>query len=923
MPTPRPIHPPSGRVARGAGALATLCAIALATTTAALAAAPATAPVTTFAPAPARPADHPDGHTLVLDGGWSLQTSAQVRAPGAELSQPGWKPNDWHEVTVPTTVVAALLKNKVFTADPFFGMNLRQLPGVSYDVGANFSNIEMPAGSPFRVPWWYRKQFTLPAGYQGKTVWLKLDGLNYRANVWLNGKQVGTAARIAGAWRTFDLDVTTAARPGAVNVLAVEVFPQQKEELGITFVDWNPTPPDKNLGLWRQVRLISSGPLAIRYPAVLTHLVPQSGKDAGKDGPAAELTVTALVKNASAQAVTGVLRGRLLGVSFEQEVTLGAGEKRDVVFEPAKFPQLRVARPALWWPAQMSAQGKPALHQLDLALEVDGKRSDATRTSFGIREMKSELDQNRRRWFSVNGKRVLIRGGGWSSDMMMREDPRRQEDELRYVLDMGLNTVRLEGKLESEGFLDYTDRNGILVMAGWCCCDHWEKWKSWDTEDHDVAAESQRDQLYRLRGRASVFTWLNASDGPPPPPVEKRYLEIARQVRWPNPVVSSAHHKDSELTGPSGVKMQGPYEWVPPRYWLEDTRKGGAYGFNTETSPGPAVPPIESLRRMLPPDKLWPINEHWDFHAGGGQFKTVKVHTAALEARYGKATGAEDYAQKSQLMAYEGIRAMFEAFSRNKYTSTGVVQWMLNNAWPGIIWHLYDYFLLPGGGYFGAKKACQPLLPLYSYTDGTVWAVNSTYEEQRGLTLTARVLDLGMQERFRQQVKLDLPADGTHSALTIPPLRGLSATYFIHLELADAAGKPVGTNFYWMSTRPDVLAHEKAEWFVTPTSGYADFTALSQLPAVKLKVDSRSARKGVEGTTTVKLRNPSATLAFFVRLKVVKGKGGDEVAPVLWEDNYVSLLPGETRTLTARYRAGDLGGKPPQVEVTGWNVAGR
>jgi exo-1,4-beta-D-glucosaminidase len=801
-------------------------------------------------------------------------------------------------------------------------MNIRQLPGAGYKPASNFSNADMPADSPFRVAWWYRKEFAVPARYAGKSLWLNFEAINYRANVWVNGKLVAPAREIAGAWRTYELDVTEAIQPGKKNAVAVEVFPQNKDDLGITFVDWNPTPPDKNMGLWRKVYLRATGPLAVRFPAVSSRLVAPANQDA-------ELTVTAVIRNGTGKAVSGRVKGRIGEIGFETDVALGPRERRDVTFAPAMFPQLRLARPRLWWPAQM---GRPELYDLEIAVEVEGKPSDWQRVPFGIREVKSALDENQRRYFTVNGKRVLIRGAGWSSDMMMREDPRRQEDELRYVLDMGLNTVRLEGKIESDHFLDFADRQGILVMAGWCCCDHWEKWKNWKAEDHVIAAESQRDQLYRLRAHPSVFAWLNASDMPPPAAVEQRYLQVAEEVRWPNPILSSAAAKKAEHSGVSGVKMHGPYEWVPPRYWLEDSRRGGAYGFNTETSPGPAVPPIESLRKMLPASKLWPINEYWDFHAGGQEFANIRIHTAALEARYGKASSAEDYAFKSQLVAYEGIRAMFEAFSRNKYRATGIIQWMLNNAWPGIIWHLYDYYLLPGGGYFGAKKSNETLHPIYSYTDGSIWAVNSSYQPQggKGWKLVAKVWNLDMTEKFTQEAPVDLAPDESKILFTLPDIKDLSPTYFIDLRIVDGAGKVLGSSFYWQSTKPDRLDHDKGKWFVTPTTEYADFTALSGLPKVKLKVHSKSARLAAvagqgeahQGATAVTLSNPSKSLAFFVRLKVTRGRGGDEVLPVLWEDNYVSLLPGETRQITARYRWSDLGGKRPEVELHGWNLAG-
>ena len=858
------------------------------------------------------------GARVVLGTGWSIQSSAKIEgadagggdeADGKRLSQSDADTDGWLPARVPSSVVAAQVARGLFQ-DPYFGINIRALPGTDYPIASNFSNREMSKGSPYALPWWYRHRFTLPADWKGQVVWLRFDQINYRANIWLNGKQIGKASEVVGAWRTFEFNVTDAVKVGGENVLAVEVFPQKAKDLGITFVDWNPTPPDKNMGLLREVSLEATGPVAIRYPAVFTKLnIPANDR--------AHLTVAAVVKNGSPRAVRGKLRGRIGRRVFEQDVALSPGEQKDVTFDPRRFAQLRVHKPRLWWPAQM---GQPNLEKLELEFRVGAKVSDNAQSSFGIREVRSSMDDKQRLSFTINGKRLLIRGGGWSSDMMMRQDARREADQLRYLKDMGLNTVRLEGKLESDSFYDFTDRNGILVMAGWCCCDHWEKWEHWSPQDYTIAAESQRDQLYRLRGRPSVFVWLNASDKPPPAKVEKRYLEVAQQVRWPNPTLSSAADKVAEHSGRSGVKMWGPYEWVPPKYWLEDTRKGGAYGFNTETSPGPAIPVLESMRKMLPEDKLWPINEFWNFHAGGNQFKNVDVHTAALNARYGPASDLLDYTHKSQLMAYEGVRAMFEAFSRNKHAATGIIQWMLNNAWPGIIWHLFDYYLQPGGGYFGTKKACQPYLPLYSYTDGSIWAVNSTYRAKKGLKLHATVYDLDMTVRFSREAPLGLEADSTQEVLRIPAVRDLSPTYFLDLRIVDGKGQTVGSNFYWLSTKPETLAYERTDWFITPAKTYADFTALAKLPEVELESRLASRVKGGQGETTVTLRNPSRTLAFFVRLKLTKSQGGQEILPVFWEDNYVSLLPGESRTLTARYRKSDLGNEEPALELLGWNV---
>ena len=366
--------------------------------------------------------------------------------------------------------------------------------------------------------------------------------------------------------------------------------------------------------------------------------------------------------------------------------------------------------------------------------------------------------------------------------------------------------------------------------------------------------------------------------------------------------------------------MTGPYDWVAPLYWFAADTLGGARGFNTETSPGPAVPPIESLRMMLPSDHLWPIDSVWNFHAGGGQFTRMTRFIEALTARYGAPSGVEDFAMKSQVMAYEGERAMFEAYARNKYVSTGVIQWMLNNGWPGLIWHLYDYYLRPGGSYFGAKKGCEPLHIQYSYDDRSVVVTNARYETVGGLKARAKVYGFDMAEKFSKEAALEAGPDSSNRIFTIPEIAGLAGTYFVRLALEDSAGKMVSSNFYWLSTKPETLDWEKSTWYHTPTKTFADFTALGRLPKVKVRLDSRLERRGEEGVARVTVENPTHSLAFFTHLKVTKGKGGEEVLPILWEDNYFPLLPGEKREITGSYRHKDLGEAEAVVAVDGWNV---
>ena len=861
---------------------------------------------------------------LLLREGWAIQASTDVHETGASLSTPGFAPRDWYPATVPSTVFSALVKDRVYP-DPYVGTNLRSVPGVSYAVFTNFSEVAMPPDSPFRHSWWYRTEFEVPADCRGRTLWLGFDGVTYRANVWLNGQRIASADELVGTFRLFRFDVTAVARPGAKNALAVEVFPPQPHDLALTLVDWAPMPPDKQMGLWRDVRLEATGPVALRFPAVLTTLDPPTTDRAS-------LTVRVELHNSTSRPVEGTLRGRVEAVEFSQEVKLAPNETRLVRFAPEAFPQLRIVNPRLWWPAGTGAQ---ELYPLDLQFETGGSVSDSSHLRFGIRQVTSEIDGKGHRLYRVNGRNILIRGAGYSMDLLLRSSPERQQAELRYVRDLNLNAVRLEGKLEDDHFLDLCDELGILVMAGWCCCDQWEEWDKWDAEDERVAASSLRDQVQRLERHPSVFTWLNGSDFPPPPKVEETYLRILEESDWPNPTVSSASGK-STTVGQSGMKMTGPYEYVAPSFWYLDTERGGAFGFNTETSPGPAIPPLESLRLMLPEDHLWPVDSVWEYHAGG-MSDTLSVFNEALDRRYGKSGSVEEYSRKAQMQAYEAHRAMMEAYGRNKYTATGVIQWMLNNAWPSMIWHLYDWYLRPGGSYFGVKRACEPLHVQYSYDDRSIVVVNSRYQPAGGLKVTARVYDLDMTEKLSREATLDAAPDSSTRVFTLPELKGLSSTYFLSLGL-ESAGTLVSRNFYWLSTREETLDWERSDrdesgqyqistW--TPTKTFADYSALATLPPVALAVTAESRREEAESSTTVTLRNPGKALAFGIRLKVNRQASGhvgrhhprdDEVLPVLWEDNYFALLPGETRQVTARYRTQDLGPQAPEVEVQGWNV---
>jgi exo-1,4-beta-D-glucosaminidase len=846
---------------------------------------------------------------LRLHEGWALASGCHLSATGEQLSAASYHADasSWTAASVPSTVLAAQVSGGQFK-DPYFDRNLRAIPGTDYPIGKVFSRMPMSPNSPYACPWWYRTRFAVPVTARGRTLWLRFGGINYRANIWINGQQLAASTEVAGAYRTYEFDVTGLLKPGQENAIAVETFAPTEHDLAINWVDWNPCPPDKDMGLTGDVALYTSGPVSVRSPMVDTHLSGSSD--------VAELTVYGEVHNASAQRVSGIAAIALLGIQAEQPVTLESGESRTVVFTPEQFPKLRVKHPPLWWPYQM---GEPHLEALRMSFRTGGKVSDERVAQVGIREVTSELTDKGARLFRVNGKPVLVRGGGWSGDMLLREQPQRLEQEFEMVRDLHLNAIRLEGKLETDEFYRLADEQGVLVIAGWCCCDIWEQWAKWTPENYDVAAASLRAQMLRIRNHPSLLVWLNGSDNPPPPKVEQMYLDIERDMHWPNPTLSSASARETTVSGKSGVKMTGPYDYVAPSYWLTDPGKvGGAWGFNTETSPGPAIPTESSLRRFLPAASLWPTSDDWHYHSGSGGFGNTSIFDTAMEQSYGKPQSLAEYERSAQAMAYDGERAMFEAYGRNKYTSTGVVQWMLNNAWPSMIWHLYDYYLDAGGGYYGARKACEPLHVQYSYDDHSVVVVNSTYQAVPGLHVKAAVYDLQLHPVYEHDTAIDANADSSDRAFSIPAelLTNDGNLHFVRLALTDGTGRELSENFYWVPAKLAEFDWNHDDYRYTPAFQEPDLRALGALPPAHVAVET--VKTGADGRTTVRLRNDSQTLAFQIALRALDEHAAP-VEPAFWSDNYVSLLPGETKTLTV-HPSSHGGTRISAIEVRGWNL---
>jgi exo-1,4-beta-D-glucosaminidase len=565
--------------------------------------------------------------------------------------------------------------------------------------------------------------------------------------------------------------------------------------------------------------------------------------------------------------------------------------------------------------------------------------------------------------YRINGRPLVIRGGGWSQELFLRYDPRNVHDQLSYIRNLGLNAIRFEGNFPPDDMFTQMDRAGILAMPGWQCCNKWEQRSGrWSDEIKASAANQAAAVAGELRDHPSVFTFFQGSDNEPDAAKEAIYLTAFARADWRTPQVASAEYKSSAQLGPAGAK-EGPYNWVPPSYWWNNgpqmsnpddafTNAGGAFGFDTETSAGNTVPTPDSLARFLTPadrNQIWdPAGTHGAgtgpdiFHTSPyGDYTAVArmgQYNTPLWNRYGPWTDEASYQQAAQAGGYEITRAQFEAYLGHvndpANPSTGVVYWQMNKAWPSLQWELYGYDLDQPGVYFGAKKAGEPVHVQYAYDTGAVQVVNLTGGRQSGLRLRADVIDLSGRVRSSTSALVPVLASQAVRDVAVPQVpAGISTTYFLRLTLTRGDGT-VSRNVYWLSTRPDVV-----DWDSTidagngaTLTGYADLTGLRSLAPASVRVTARTHRDGPDDVTEISISNVGRTRtpAFLTRADIRRGTasghrlgGDDQVLPVLWSDNDVTLWPGESQPITARYRHSDLRGAQPVVTLGGWNVATR
>ncbi|MBR4299756.1 MAG: glycoside hydrolase family 2 [Bacteroidales bacterium] len=778
-----------------------------------------------------------------------------------------------YDVEVPSTVAGALCDAGVLGEDLLDGLNY-------FDVDKTI----------FDKTWIYKTSFALDKA-EGQHYDLVFNGLNYYADIFVNDVCIASSDTTYGVFIKREYDVTDLL--GKKNTVEVRVKRAQPRDLNIGFVDWNPRPLDESMGIIQTVQLRATGPVSIQDVYVIPDLDVETMAEA-------DLEVRVTLRNNQSHPVSGniILDLQDCG-TCSVPVELAGGEETIVTVTPDQAANLHVDNPRVWWSYDL---GTPELYDLAVDVETEGVVSDREDVTFGIRKIESRLNEYGYRQFTLNGMDILLKGAGWTDDIFLRDTYEGLERQVEYVKHMNMNLIRFENIWGKDDHIyDVCDREGVLALVGWSCQWEWENYCGipeihhvgciYEPKEIDLAARYFEDQVIRLHNHASVIAWMTGSDCVPIYDLEKRYLETYEKYDY-RPYISSAKSLESKLTGWSGSKMAGPYEYVGPDYWYIDTQNGGAFGFNTETGIGANLPQSESLRKMIPEEHLWPLSECWDRHCttSGTAMNSMDELTRVINGLYGEATDLEDYVRKGHAVDYDATRAMFEAFRVNTPVSTGIVQWMLNSAWPSIYWQQYDYYGVPCAAYYATRKGCEPIQLIYNYKDHNVYAVNEGKDAGK-LIASVKVYDAGSALVYEDACEIETSYRNTVKAFDLNDFDGTA--HFIALEIADAEGNILADNFYCIGAKPDVYDWEDYTWYYTPVVEFTDLSFAFAQP----EADIRMTVEAQDGKYTVTLVNNSAVISYMNILKA-KDKDGNLVVPAYWSDNFFPLFPGQTKTVT-------------------------
>jgi hypothetical protein len=835
-------------------------------------------PVVTPKPALAALADG----TLNLAGGaWRVQRASLVPVRGEDLAKPGFPDKDWLVATVPGTVLTSYLNDEA-VANPDFGDN-------QYTISDAF----------FCADFWYRDEFIAPAAtHPQQHLWLNFDGINWKAEIFLNGEKIG---RIEGGFMRGRFDVTRLVHPGERNALAVRILKTDnsgstKDKAGRTMNggalgrdnptfhasagwDWISTIRGRDTGIWNSVILTASGAVTIESPLITTTLpLP--------DITHADVAIEATVHNQETSPVTGILRARFGEVMVETPVTLDPSGTKTVHFDPAKYPALRVAHPKLWWPV---GYGDPNLYPVKLTFVTDGGVSDSTSFQTGIRQFTYSEDGGVLKMW-INGRRFIARGGNWGfSESMLRYRSREYETAMRYHRDLHFNMIRnWVGQTGDEALYDAADRNGVVVWQ-----DFWlaNPLDGPEPDNNDLFLRNAKDYILRIRNHASVGLYCGRNEGFPSEPIDDGLRSLVSKLQ------PGLHYISSSADGP--VSGHGPYMVEPlPYYFSHPPVK-----FHSEMG-APNQVEMNSLRLIMPQsdmwpqDKVWPLHDHFMRSMFRNMFPGLKLPPDPIDQQYGGAKNIEDWVGLEQFINYDAYRGMFEGQSKYRY---GLLIWMSHPAWPSLLWQTYDYFYETDGGYFGAKKGAEPLHIQWNAASDAVEVVNYNAQDQRGLTAHAEVLNLDGSVKWEKSAALDSREDSTATPIQIEYPAGLSRTHFIRLTL-QRGSTVLSSNFYLRGLVQ------------------GDYNGIRDLPKANVQATTRVEQQGARWLLTTELHNVSASPALMVRVKAVREKTGDHILPAIYDDNYIALMPGERRTIRTELENADTRGERPRIVVEGFNV---
>ena len=834
----------------------------------------------------------------LVRGAWRLQRDSLVTLGGEALSQPGVDCRDWLPATVPGTVLTTYV-NAGALPDPDFGDN--QL---------------MISDSFLNADFWYRDEFTVPAPAPGRRLWLNFDGINWKADVYFNGASLG---RINGAFTRARFDVSRLVHPGAPNALAVRIHrpanPGSVREktaetpggnggpLGAdnpTFHasagwDWIPTIRGRNVGIWANVFLTTTGPVTLERPFVSTALpLP--------DTRTADVTVEVTLANHDPAPVRGVLRGHFGDARFEQSVEVPAAASTVVKLDPSVVDALRLHAPRLWWPV---GYGRPDLYDVGLTFETsDGLLSDATAFRAGVKQFTYKEENGALKIF-INGRRFIGRGGNWGfSEANLLYRAREYDTAVRYHRDMGFTMIRnWVGQVGDEAFFDACDRYGVVVWQ-----DFWlaNPLDGPDPEDNAMFLQNAADFLDRVRNHPSIGLYCGRNEGDPPPALNDG---LARLVTARQPEIRYLPNSAFGLVGGGG-----PYHLMPIRFYFDQratTKLHSELGM-------PNIVDLDSLRQMMPVADQWPPGAVWglhDFTRAGAQRGGALRET--IEKSYGPAATAAEWVELAQFTNYDGYRAMFEAQSKNRM---GVLLWMSHPCWPSFVWQTYDYYFDPTAAFFGAKKGCEPLHVQWNRLNDTVEVVNYSAGRRADLSVTARIINLDGSVPWARTAAVDSAEDSVVAPIPLAfPETGLSPVHFVRLQLA-AGDAVISENTYLRSLKTYEVPGFSFGPFHIPAYLESDLRAIRELPRVTLQAATAAERHGDRWVLSTDLENPARTPALLVRVKAVRATSGDRILPAFYSDNYVTLLPGERRTLRTELEQADTRGEPPRIVVEGFNV---